>query len=439
MVDLVINYKQLIEELIVKRIMVTLFMTLLILILPGLLNLNPNYVPIGSIEDSSDWGYSNLAGNITHKISNVVDMESNNAPLSSNSLLLYLTPDNDLNQNELSKLTKLVEDNKNIMIIGINHKYLTNFKKIGQDYVNYDDDIIYDSTNNGGEAGIPSVIYEGIEYKSVLPTAIGSYYFDDVYTDYYDPNSVYISSILKTKNSAFSKTCYQNIENIEYCKQEFTIGVKIKNTVIISDRYMFRNNYTNLYQQNINLFNRILRHQYPTVDNIIVDESKLNWLPYSRVGVSMFIKNIFNNLFFKFIFVVLIIFLPILMAMDSDLINSKRTTSGKTAKRILQRLTSIHIKKLPGIPLTIEERKLMEEHLNVKRFGKYYLSGVAKDYLNYIIENNLEKSISTSILNDLQMLSNNLISDRIAWDIIHSTNIAIDSIKTMENINERRI
>ncbi len=390
-----------------------LLLTLLTLTVLSMYNLNEQLVvpPNRSILQQGDFGHSELAKNITangYTVSTVSDGINKLNTSNKNQVLVINAPESKYFEDEIDFLYNWINSGNKLMIIGTTNEAVELMSRF---QVFIEADKLYDKINNDGHYGLPEISYDedNNSYFSVTPKGI--FPFENMIP------------ILSTYNSSYVSSCEQ------YCKGSYVVAVQLLNLYVIADNWMFSNKYVRDNSINLVLFNKLLDRA--NVDTVIFDETHLDYLFIDKVGI--------DNIYYKFnnsaavivLLSAIVLIVPILIGLRGSLFERKNDELD-IASRLMKRLETLYQKETVAIPLTIEERFLIEQKLEMEMRGKYYFQLIASDLIEFIEENKL--NIDEKIMNDLELMRTLVIIPNECWNLIRHVNSVIRTEMKEEKI-----
>lgn len=419
MSEIVILYTRFLSKIKLRYIYFALLSIVLSIGLPGLLNVDPNWVPIGSIDDIGENGYSYLQDtfSIPYKVSynELTDTELNN----SDALVLF-TPSVDLTRDEVNYLHDRAIKNYPTIIIGPNFKSNARLKLLIQYLGGEIGDRIFDSRNNGGYSAAPKVVTtNGTEFTSIVPNAI-SYFWDDNETE----------SLIHTYNSAFLSKC-------ENCNDEYSIAIKAYNTIILTDSWMLRNNFTKYHPENLNVMKYLINELDGSISSLNINENNLKWVPLNHKGLEILIYHFFNTRFTISLLIFLAVILPLLLSFQSNFFSQNTRRSRNAYRRkIVERLELLHIGTQVVTPLSLEEKIMIRSGIDARVYGSHYLRKEVQDLSYYIRTEKLDKYLPISLLDYIEFIIKNKVEENFVWEVIRVTNSYIDKISEVARIGK---
>ncbi len=414
-----------------RYIYLPILMVVLIFVIPYYIQILPNWTPQRSVYNTGDYGHNKLYQSIKNDYSTDVislfgDLNTNEA---SGSLLVINAPDVKYTYTEILDLVDWINAGGEVLVLGTTSQtidLLVNLGIIVNDY----NGPVYDFDNNSGMPALPIIkTIDGAKYTAVVPLSV-SLGLDEVVLPITSMNSS------KTKDCIQYYSCPPTSYIVGFVKTSTVkyyddfISSPYDHRVLISvlmDNWMFSNKYLNDYPDNINLFRYIVKNQSHRIDRIIFDESHYHYLTLNRVGVLNNLEMMSKNGVLIAIFAVFTLLVPFLFAGMSGLLTTTSNGSDSLGYKLSKRLARAQLNNIPALPLSMEERFLVEHNLQMRTEGKFYFSSVANMLLEYITDMQLSDYISQETIHNLEIMQKRIIVTDEAWKIIIKTN---NDIKT---------
>jgi hypothetical protein len=406
---------------------------MLLFLVPYFLEYIPNYAPYRSINNQADYGHSNLVNSLsidyqTDRLTkSLVEIKS---IVARDNILVIIAPENKYKSDDIEMLDNWVDRGGSILIIGTTTQTIN----LGSFYNYFYDEYagkIFDEVNNYNNSGMPLVYGPGgEEYYSVVPM-----------TMYWGGNTLFTEEI-KTSNSASSTYCIVNNMNCE--ATSYVIGythlstraLKDSQISLIADNWMFSNVYTDLVPENIELFQTVIERMNPRTNRIIFDETHYNYAPVNKVAVENILNKVFTSNIINILLVFFTIILPLGLGTYGGIFSNigQVLFSNKIGRRLGERLESLHLENVTAVPMSKEEKFLIDMQLSMQRRGKHFFKLIALELRKYIEEEDL--NIPKESIEDLITMEEYIIQPDHCWRLILQVN---KEIKIAEKVKEEDI
>jgi hypothetical protein len=379
-----------------------------------------DWSPYRSITNDGEFGHSMLRTTLERDFG-IRDEHLDITSLvpASRSALVIISPEIKFSSSELEFLQKWTSSGASLIVIGAS-KIMNGIAQNWDIQYDFDYGPIYDFTNNQLQNPSFPFITDGNEiYTSVIPHSI-------THVRSGDSESYSLTSF----SSAESTLCIKNSDL--NCNSPYTIGsISIENQVaFIADNWMLSNKYVQQFPENLGLLHSIISKLNPQIEQIIFDDSHYHWAPLNRKGVEAFGMNFIRNVNgLLTIIAVLAILVPIILATSSGVFSDAKWSDRTVTKKIGKRLETLYLDKVPAVPLTLEERFLVEEQLEQKNRGPYYFQHVANYLLNFLEQEKLLPLVPSYLIQGLELLQLEVIPKAETWDIIQKINLIIEEAK----------
>jgi hypothetical protein len=340
----------------------------------------------------------------------------------SDSVLVIIAPEIKYSDEELQSLRKWTSSGASLVVMGAS-SILSDIAEIWNVRYNFEEGPIYDIYNNQLESPSFPIVTDGTNnYSAVIPHSM--FHLDSVDLESYSLTSL---------PSARSKAC---IEISGYdCNSPYSIGMAtVENRVaFIADNWMLSNTFVQQFPDNLNLLSSVINYLNPQSKLVIFDDSHYQWAPLNRKGVEVFGRNFIQYVkgleYLLSIISVLAILIPIILATSSGVFADTKWSDRPVTKKIGKRLETLYLDKVPAVPLTLEERFLVEEQLEQKNRGPYYFQHVANYLLNFLEQEQLLPLVPTHLIQGLELLQLEVIPKAETWDLIQKINLIIEDAK----------
>ncbi len=386
---------------------------LLFVTLPGVLNLFPEWAPYGSIRDTTQTGFSQLATALKDQ-GYVVDRTVE--PLETLKLeqttALVFPPESPPNSQDMNYL-------KERMKRGLPTFYLGKLVEISMDMfgVSLQTCRVFklDSNNTYSIAHVPVKLKDTNEtFVSIIPAAFSFY------------SETSAEALLIADHSW--ELCNAIYEEKYPDPKNNVVALQDRNQFLIADEYMLKNNFTSLYPQNLNLFESIVISNGLNIRKFVFYERNLVYIPVNQEGLRMTIEKQSPERPF-IIFTYIFVFVLFAASFFTGLFGSTSTFETAFKQKLTRRMESLHTDRIPAVPLSIEEDQLIKEQFLMREYGADYYSKIAIDNLQFIDEEGLERIIPKKLYQSLVNLATNQYDTETALTILEKTRYVLDLIE----------
>ncbi len=386
---------------------------------PGFLNLNQSWVPYGSINDSTSYGYQTSA-NYLHSIgiSTVRNVASLPVITENGKLLAYLNPKEDISKLELEYLIQRISTGLPTLIVSDNLNSFPNFRNLlNQFFVAPTSCRMYEHVDQVtlNRQAYPSVFGQFAKFQGILPTAL------DV------AGNSFVSPLLAV--TQFNASCDSFADN----NSTRLISVRTSSLIVLSDPWMITNNYTKFYPENLGFWNLVVNEFKSSLNiqitSMVSAEYHLNYAPMNRESLQITLEKNFQNVFLVFILSIFTVGFPILLGIIFKMFSfDRREGRGKQLKK---RFMTLHTERLYAVPLTLEEKIITDEKIRVSISDRpTYLRETCSQLYDFIIQYKLEGYFNESLINELKdRTAATYVVDDVYWMTISKVNLIMDVLQ----------
>ncbi|MHA2504336.1 MAG: hypothetical protein ACXAE3_15890 [Candidatus Kariarchaeaceae archaeon] len=379
-----------------RFVFISLTVIMVAIILPLWVPYVPDFVPSQSLYSDQESGHSNLLTTL-----GVYDLDQNfdgTKEFDAYDLVVLINPSQDIPFSVVQSLYEATRRGTAFLLVG-----QTNIAIFGGHFdfsispFAETDDRIFDPVNNGGGVQFPEFTYRGGSYYGVVPTSIEYFSFGEP---------------IQTRDTAGYASCFD--DNVP-CRNSYSIGWVQPNFALIADKWMFSNQYTDVFASNIELFAVLVQDLIGESGSILFEESYLEWAPLNEPGVRNFIEIRLTTQLIAIVVFLFSFILPVFIGFQAKIFDRQSKLTIRS-QEIEKRLDFLHLERLPAAPLNVLETILMNEKLQYTSRGKKFKQYVAGSLIQKL--DTLEVEIPVSLRTELVQLSTGHYTSFSSWRVL---------------------